>query len=75
LSSDRTIPVKRYLMALRDHDWVELRACLAPDVVRIGPYRDVYDGREAYAVPEDYADCPATFRRSMLATDTGRSWS
>ena len=41
--------VQRYLVALREHDWDAVRATLAPDVHRIGPYRDVYDGREPYA--------------------------
>jgi ketosteroid isomerase-like protein len=47
--SDPVDVVRRYLDALVSHDWPALRACLAPDVHRIGPYRDVYDGREAYA--------------------------
>jgi hypothetical protein len=41
--------VRRYCFALGAHDWELLAATLAPDVHRIGPYRDVYDGREAYA--------------------------
>jgi ketosteroid isomerase-like protein len=41
--------VERYLAALPAHDWASLRACLAPDVERIGPYNDVYRGRDDYA--------------------------
>ncbi len=41
--------VRRYLDALAAHDWDALAATLAPDVHRIGPYGDVYDGREPYA--------------------------
>ena len=31
-----------------DHDWDALRACLRPDVVRNGPFRDEYRGRDDY---------------------------
>src|SRR5262249_27111569 len=41
--------VRRYLDALAAHDFPALAATLAPDVHRIGPYGDVYDGREIYA--------------------------
>jgi ketosteroid isomerase-like protein len=41
--------VERYLAALPAHDWATVRACLAPAVVRIGPYNDVYRGRDQYA--------------------------
>jgi ketosteroid isomerase-like protein len=41
--------VERYLAALPAHDWDALRACLAPDVERRGPYNDDYRGRDAYA--------------------------
>jgi hypothetical protein len=40
--------VDRYLEALRAHDWPALAATLALDVVRIGPYRDRFDGRDSY---------------------------
>ena len=40
--------VQRYLDALPAHDWTALAATLAIDVHRIGPYHDVYDGRDAY---------------------------
>jgi ketosteroid isomerase-like protein len=40
--------VERYLEALTSHAWDALRACLAEDVVRVGPYNDEYRGREAY---------------------------
>jgi hypothetical protein len=41
--------VRRYCFALAAHDWDLLAETLALDVHRIGPYRDVYDGRESYA--------------------------
>jgi hypothetical protein len=41
--------VRRYLAHMAAGEWEALRATLAPDVHRIGPYNDVYDGAEAYA--------------------------
>ena len=38
--------VERYLAALPAHDWDAVRACLAADVVRLGPYNDDFHGRE-----------------------------
>lgn len=29
-------------------DWDAMAACVAPDVVRVGPYRDVKQGRDDY---------------------------
>jgi len=46
--SDRAAVVERYLSALARQDWAALAACLAPDVERIGPYGDVYRGRDPY---------------------------
>jgi len=40
---------RRYLDALAAGDWVALAAVLAPDVERIGPYRDIFHGRAEYA--------------------------
>jgi ketosteroid isomerase-like protein len=40
--------VDRYLAALARQDWPALDACLTADVERIGPYGDVYHGREPY---------------------------
>jgi ketosteroid isomerase-like protein len=40
--------VERYLAAVRGHDWDDLHACVADDVVRTGPYGDVYEGRDDY---------------------------
>jgi len=53
--------VGRYLDALPAHDWDALASTLAPDVDRIGPYRDVYSGREPYA----------TFLRDTLGALSG----
>jgi hypothetical protein len=41
--------VRRYLDALAAHDWPALAATLETDVERIGPYGDVYRGRDVYA--------------------------
>jgi limonene-1,2-epoxide hydrolase len=41
--------VDRYLAGLAAHDWDAVAATLAPDVERMGPYRDEYHGREPYA--------------------------
>ena len=40
--------VERYLTALTNHDWSELRDCLSSDVVRVGPYNDEYRGADVY---------------------------
>jgi uncharacterized protein (TIGR02246 family) len=45
---NRAAVVERYLAALAAHDWEALAACLTPDVERIGPYGDLYRGREPY---------------------------
>jgi len=45
----RQIPVlERYFAALRSQDWASLAECLADDVHRTGPYRDVVEGKQAY---------------------------
>ncbi len=40
--------VEHYLDRLVAHEWAAVAACLADDVVRIGPFGDVYAGRERY---------------------------
>jgi SnoaL-like domain len=40
--------VESYLAAVAGHDWAALGASVTPDVVRIGPFGDRYDGREDY---------------------------
>ena len=40
--------VERYLTAVAGQDWETLAACVAPDVRRVGPFGDVYEGREEY---------------------------
>ena len=40
--------VWRYLDALAAFDWSALAATLSPNVVRLGPYRDDFIGREPY---------------------------
>ncbi len=41
--------VQRYLDGLAAADWDAVAASLAPDVERVGPYRDAVSGRERYA--------------------------
>ena len=48
MASDPSATVERYLAALARQDWDALAACLSDDVERIGPYNDVYRGREPY---------------------------
>lgn len=45
---DAASVVTAYLEALAGHDWEGARACLDPDVVRIGPFGDTYTPREPY---------------------------
>ena len=40
--------VEEYLNAVVVHDWDALRGCLSDDVVRNGPFRDEYRGRDDY---------------------------
>ncbi len=40
--------VERYLKAIVAHDWTGLAETLTDDVVRTGPFFDVYEGREPY---------------------------
>ena len=40
--------VERYLRAVASQDWPTVEACLAPTVVRRGPFGDDVEGREAY---------------------------
>jgi Domain of unknown function (DUF4202)/SnoaL-like domain len=41
-------PVYRYLEHLAAGRWDDLAACVAPDIERIGPYNDVFHGRDDY---------------------------
>jgi hypothetical protein len=40
--------VETYFEALRTQDWARLATCLADEVHRVGPYRDVVHGKQAY---------------------------
>ena len=44
--SDRV--VERYLAAVAGQDWETLAASVTDDIIRIGPFGDVYTGRDAY---------------------------
>ena len=40
--------VEGYLEAVASQDWPRMRAAICDDVVRIGPFGDVYEGSEPY---------------------------
>ncbi len=40
--------VERYLRAVAAQDWAVVEACLAPAVVRRGPFADDFEGRAPY---------------------------
>jgi ketosteroid isomerase-like protein len=40
--------VRHYLDRMVAHDWDAMAACLAHDVVRVGPFGDTYTPREPY---------------------------
>lgn len=40
--------VLRYLDRLQAHDWAAMADCLHPEVVRVGPFGDVYTPRDPY---------------------------
>src|SRR3954453_17681792 len=40
--------VETYLDAIQAHDWPRLRECVTDDIVRVGPFGDSYEGRDAY---------------------------
>jgi ketosteroid isomerase-like protein len=40
--------IERYLHAIASHDWDVVDECIADDIVRAGPYRDRYAGRDEY---------------------------
>jgi ketosteroid isomerase-like protein len=39
---------ERYLRAIAAQDWITVEACVAPDVVRLGPFGDDVGGSGAY---------------------------
>ena len=39
---------ERYLRAIAGQDWATVEACVAPDVVRLGPFGDDVEGRGPY---------------------------
>ncbi|HXP32983.1 MAG TPA: nuclear transport factor 2 family protein [Acidimicrobiales bacterium] len=48
MGQDPTEIVQRYLDRLVAHDWEAMAACLAEDVVRVGPFGDTYTPRDRY---------------------------
>lgn len=47
-TEDAGTVVERYLDRLVAHDWEAMAACLADDVVRVGPFGDTYTPRDTY---------------------------
>jgi ketosteroid isomerase-like protein len=47
-TEDTGTVVERYLDRLVAHDWEAMAACLAEDVVRVGPFGDTYTPRDTY---------------------------
>ncbi len=47
-TGDAGAVVRRYLERLVAHDWEAMAACLAEDVVRVGPFGDTYTPRDPY---------------------------
>jgi len=45
---DTSAVVVRYLDRMVAHDWEAMAACLAEDVVRVGPFGDTYTPRDPY---------------------------
>ena len=45
---DASAVVVRYLDSMVAHDWRSMAACLAEDVVRVGPFGDTYTPRDTY---------------------------
>jgi ketosteroid isomerase-like protein len=48
MAEDPTTVVRRYLDRMVAHDFDAMAACLAPDVVRVGPFGDTYTPRDPY---------------------------
>ncbi|HZP28122.1 MAG TPA: nuclear transport factor 2 family protein [Acidimicrobiia bacterium] len=46
--ADALDAVTRFFDRMRAFDWDSMAACLADDVVRVGPYRDIKNGRDEY---------------------------
>jgi ketosteroid isomerase-like protein len=48
VADDTSAVVVRYLDRMVAHDWEAMAACLAEDVVRVGPFGDTYTPRDTY---------------------------
>jgi hypothetical protein len=48
VADDTSTVVVRYLERMVAHDWEAMAACLAEDVVRVGPFGDTYTPRDPY---------------------------
>ena len=61
----------RFFAGMRAFDWDAMAECLAEDVIRVGPYRDVKQGRT------DYRDFLATTIEAIegYRQDVQRIWS
>jgi ketosteroid isomerase-like protein len=48
VADDTSAVVVRYLERMVAHDWKAMAACLAEDVVRVGPFGDTYTPKDPY---------------------------
>jgi len=48
MAKETSTVVEHYLDRLVAHDWEAMAACLAEDVVRVGPFGDTYTPRDPY---------------------------
>ena len=67
--------VERYLDRMVAHDWEAMAACLAEDVVRVGPFGDTYTPREPYVafLSELMPTLPGYAMRIGRVVETGRT--
>ena len=69
--------MERYLDRLVAHDWEAMAACLAEDVVRVGPFGDTYTPRDPYVafLPSSCPRSPATPCGSTGSSTRAARWS
>jgi ketosteroid isomerase-like protein len=67
--------VERYLDRMVAHDWEAMAACLAEDVVRVGPFGDTYTPRQPYVafLSELMPALPGYAMRVDRVVETGRT--
>ncbi|HEY5024092.1 MAG TPA: nuclear transport factor 2 family protein [Acidimicrobiales bacterium] len=67
--------VRRYLERMVAHDWEAMAACLAENVVRVGPFGDTYTPRDPYVafLSELMPALPGYSMRIDRVLSTGRT--